>query len=68
LGNNFSIGQRTKHIEMRAHIVREYTEDDILKLVFIRSEDNDADIFTKNTTEDLFLKHSNKMMGDVENT
>ena len=68
LGNNFSVGQRTKHIDMRTHFVREYIEDDILKLVFVRSEDNDSDIFTKNTTEDLFLKHSNKMMGDVETT
>ena len=68
LGNNFSVGQRTKHIDMRAHFVREYIEDDILKLVFIRSEDNDADIFTKNTPEDLFHKHANKLIEEVENT
>jgi hypothetical protein len=68
LGNNFSVGQRTKHIDIRAHFVREYIEDDILKLVFIRSEDNDADIFTKNTTEDLFNKHTNKMVEDLEFT
>jgi hypothetical protein len=48
LGNNFSVGQKTKHIDIRAHFVREYIEDDILKLVLIRSEDNDADIFVGN--------------------
>ena len=68
MNSKSSSGKRTKHIDMRTHFVREYIEDDILKLVFIRSEDNDSDIFTKNTTEDLFLKHSNKMMGDVETT
>jgi hypothetical protein len=65
LGNNFSVGQRTKHIDIRSHFVRNYIEDDILKLVFIRSEDNDADIFTKNTTEDLYIKHSNKMVEEL---
>jgi transposase InsO family protein len=65
LGNNFSVGQRTKHIDIRTHFVRKYIEDDILKLVFIRSEDNDADIFTKNTTEDLYVKHSNKMVEEL---
>jgi hypothetical protein len=35
-------------------------------LVFIRSEDNDSDIFTKNLSEDVFNKHANKMIEDVE--
>ena len=65
LGNNFSVGQRTKHIDIRAHFVREYIEDDILKLVFIRTDDNDADIFTKNTSEDLYNKHSNKLVEEL---
>jgi hypothetical protein len=65
LANNFSISQRTKHIDIRTHFVREYIEDEILKLVFIRSEDNDSDIFTKNLSEDAFNKHSNKMVEDV---
>ena len=68
LANNFSIGQRTKHIDIRAHFIREYIEDDILKLVFIRSEDNDADIFTKNLSEDIFNKHADKMIENIEVT
>ena len=62
LCNNFSTSQRTKHIDIRQHFVRGYIEDDILKVVFVRSEDNDADIFTKNVTEDLYIKHSSKMV------
>jgi Reverse transcriptase (RNA-dependent DNA polymerase)/gag-polypeptide of LTR copia-type len=68
LGNNFSVSQRTKHIDIRAHFVREYIEDDVLKLLFIRSEDNDADIFTKNTSEELFNKHSSKFVEEIETT
>jgi hypothetical protein len=68
LANNFSVSQRTKHIDIRAHFVREYIEDDILKLLFIRSEDNDADIFTKNLSEDTFNKHSDKMVEEIQDT
>ena len=60
IGNNYTTSQRTKHIDIRAHFVREFIEDGIIKVIFIRSEDNDADIFTKNTTEELFKKHSTK--------
>ena len=55
-------------IRISAHFIREYIEDDILKLVFIRSEDNDSDIFTKNTNEDIFTRHSNKMIEDLGDT
>jgi hypothetical protein len=63
LSNNFSTSQRTKHIDTRVHFVRGYVEDNILKIIFVRSEDNDADMFTKNVTEELFTKHSEKLLG-----
>jgi hypothetical protein len=62
LFNNFSTSQRTKHISIRRHFVSGYIEDNILKVVFVRSEDNDADMFTKNVTEDLYIKHSTKLI------
>jgi hypothetical protein len=68
LANNFSVGQRTKHIDIRTHFIREFIEDEILKIIFIRTEDNDADIFTKNTTEELYDKHSSKMIEEVPET
>ena len=64
LANNFTTGPRTKHIDIRAHFVRELIINGILKVVFVKSEDNDADIFTKNVSEDLFVKHSNKLMDE----
>ena len=62
LANNHSTSQRTKHIDIRTHFVRNYIEDDILKLVFVRTEDNDADMFTKNLQDLLFKKHSVKLV------
>ena len=51
-------GARTKHIDIRMHYIREYVEDGILKIIFVRSKDNEADIFTKNVTEELHKKHT----------
>lgn len=62
LANNYSTGQRTKHIDIRAHFVRELIVDGVLKIIFVKTEDNDADIFTKNTSEEIHLKHSAKMI------
>jgi hypothetical protein len=65
LANNYSTSQRTKHIDIRTHFVREYIEDGIVKVVFVKSEDNDADIFTKNTSEEIFKRHSDKLIEEV---
>jgi hypothetical protein len=54
--------QRTKHIDIRHHGMKEYIEDGFIKVVFVRSEDNDSDIFTKNLGYDLHNKHSNKFL------
>jgi hypothetical protein len=43
--------------------VRDFIKDGILKVIFVKSENNDEDILTKNTTEELFHKHAKK---DVE--
>ena len=57
LSKNATTSNRTKHIDTRYHFVREYVEDGILKIVFVRSERNDADIFTKNLNSETFRKH-----------
>jgi hypothetical protein len=44
--NNMSNNQ-TKHVNTRYHFVRELIEDGIVKTEFVRSENNDSDIFTK---------------------
>jgi hypothetical protein len=58
LSKNATTSNRTKHIDTRYHFVREYIEDGIVKVVFVRSEANDADIFTKNLNGDTFKKHA----------
>ena len=51
LSNNRNTGDRTKHIDIRTSFVKEYQEDGKIIIKFVKSEDNEADIFTKNITE-----------------
>ena len=48
LSKNATIGNWTKHVDKRYHFVCEYVEKGKLKIFFVRSEDNNADLMTKN--------------------
>ena len=54
LSNNRTTSDRTKHIDIRTSFVKEYQEDGKIITKFVKSEDNEADIFTKNTTNTIF--------------
>ena len=56
LSNNRTTSDRTKHIDIRTSFVKEYQE-----------EENDADIFTKNTTNVIFNNHQKKLVWDKTN-
>jgi len=60
------VTKRTKHIDTRYHVIREHISDGIVKIVFVRSEDNVADVFTKNVTQDIFVKHGEKLIENVD--
>ncbi len=47
--------------------MRDLIDDGTIKIIFIKSEDNDADIFTKNVSEELFNKHTSKNIDDLYN-
>ena len=57
LSNNRNTGDRTKHKDIRTSIVKEHQEDGKIIIKFVKSEDNEADVFTKNTTNIIFQKH-----------
>ena len=66
LSNNRTTSDRTKHIEIRTSFVKEYQEDGKIIIKFVKSEDNEADIFTKNTTNVIFQRHQKKLVWDKE--
>ena len=62
MSHNAKSGARTKHIDIKYHFIREQVENGTVEIVFVRSEENDADIFTKNVGKSPFVNHSNKFM------
>ena len=62
LAENEYACQRTKHIDVRYHFIRQHVENESVKLKLIKSEDNISDIFTKNLGHKLFWKHAYELM------
>ena len=62
LGVNRATGQRTKHINIRYHYVREFIDEGIVKVVFVSTKENDADVFTKNVTADIYERMKDKVL------
>ena len=58
LSKSATSSNQTRHIDTRYHFVREYIENGIL----VKSEDNDADIMTKNLCIHLYDKHRRAIM------
>ncbi len=58
MGKNITTSSQTKHVDICTKYVHEYVEYGIVKIIFVRSEDNNSDIMTKNIDRDLYNKHS----------
>jgi hypothetical protein len=67
LASNHCNSQRTKHIDTRRHVVREWVEDNILKTIFTPTLNNTADIFTNNPTEEIFQTLAVKLDKPIPN-
>ena len=64
LSNNRNTGDRTKHTDITTSFVKEYQEDGPILIKFVKSEDNEADIFTKNTSIIIYQRHQEKLVWD----
>ena len=64
MAQNDSSGVRTRHVDTRYHYIRENVEDGIIKIEFVRSIDNDSDIFTKNVNQEIYEKHVKNFLED----
>ena len=56
MAENISSSARTRHIDVRLKFVNEFIEQGEIEVVFVKSADNDADVFTKNTSGDIHEK------------
>ena len=64
MASNIFTTCHTKHVDIRYKNVNEYVKDRIVKIIFVKSADNDSDILTKNLSDKLHEKHSEKMVGE----
>eukprot|EP01082_Thalassiosira_pseudonana_P000277 g29.t1 g29 contig1:64548-67487(+) len=66
LANSYSVGGRTRHVDVRLYYLRELKEEGLLVIKHIPGENNDADIFTKNTDARTFERHIPSFVGKDE--
>ena len=61
LAKNQQVGQRTKHIDVRHHYIRDLLSEGKVVLGKIPTDENISDINTKNTPQAIHTKHSETM-------
>ena len=54
-----------KHIDTRYNWIKQFVDNEIVDIKYIKSENNVADICIKNLLPKLFEKHSSKLISDV---
>jgi len=63
LANNPLSSARSKHIDIRYHFIRNEVKEGRVIVKHVKAEEQHADILTKPTTLDSFLKHRKFMCG-----
>jgi hypothetical protein len=66
LSKNWSVSGRTRHDCIRQSFLRELNEEGIITVKWIPTEENSADIFTKNLNGPAFEKHASAYIGNDE--
>jgi len=64
MARNNSSGPGTCHVNYRYNYCREL-HGSLIELIFIRSENNEADIFTKNVTKKEHERHAPKLVSEI---
>ena len=62
LANNWSVGGRTRHVDVQNYFLRDLKDEGTLVIWFVPEDDNDAGIFTKNVTTAIHKKHIPKFV------
>jgi hypothetical protein len=57
MSENSRPSARTRHADLRTKFTADLQEKGLIKIDFVKSEDNTSDIMTKNVTVELFEKH-----------
>ena len=66
LANNSSVSERTKHVDLRAHFVRDRIKDQVIEINFVKSAENVSDIMTKNQQGQHYMYAKSKLVYTVQ--
>ena len=66
LANNSSVSERTKHVDLRSHFVRDMIKDQVIEINFVKSAENDSDIMTKNQQGQDYMYAKSKLVYAVQ--
>ena len=66
LANNSHVSERTKHVDLRAHFVRDMIKDQVIEIYFVKSAENHSDIMTKNQQGQHYLYAKSKLVYTVQ--
>jgi hypothetical protein len=63
LCHNWSVGGRTRHVEVKQYFLRELKEAGIIETEWRRGDEQRSDVFTKNLPRPPFEKHASNFVG-----
>jgi len=63
LANNWSIGGRTRHVDVQQCFLRELKESKVMDICWIKGSENNVDAFTKNLDGPAFEKCIRTLVG-----
>jgi hypothetical protein len=66
MAENASSGVRIRQIDTRDHLIRDHIEDGFINIVFVKTDDNDSDFFTKNVIKNTYERHAVKFLGKID--
>ena len=62
IAENATATPKSKHIDTKAKFVTQYIADGFLRVSFVKTGDNTADVFTKNVSGEILEKHYKEFM------
>ena len=62
LANNWSVGGRTRHMDVKQNFLRELKENGFILVKWRSGEDMTPDMHTKNVTKSLFDRYSQELV------
>ena len=66
MSENWSTTSRTKHMDTRLRFVNEHQDRGIIKVDFVSTKENAADVYTENTSGEILSKHTRNLLSKLQ--